>query len=96
MKCTILGVKKGKTKTGKESYTYYATKDFTPYELENAECVGSAVVSEFSYQDFHVQPGDEVDFQYEPGFEGKATLVDVIMRKPNPFTKESGTAEKGK
>lgn len=84
MKCTIVGVKKGKTKTGRECFNYYANKPFTDYDHDSAECIGNEVVSAFSYQDFKVVPGDEVDFRYEPGFEGKATLTDIVVVIPCP------------
>lgn len=84
MRCTIVGVKKGKTKNGKECYNYYATKEFTEYDQESAECCGCDVVSAFAYRDYGVQPGDEVDFRYEPGFEGRATLTDIQMITPCP------------
>lgn len=79
MKVVITGVKKSQTKNGKTAYQYYGTKEFTSYEVENCECAGSAVVSEFSYEEYPVIPGDVVEFEYEPGFEGKATLVGIKM-----------------
>lgn len=82
MKVTIMGVKKSQTKSGKTAYTYYGTKDFTNYEVENCECTGSAVVSDYCYEEFPVVPGDVVDFEYEPGFEDKATLVGIKMLQP--------------
>lgn len=84
MKCTIVGVKKSKTKNGKECFRYYATKEFTEYDQEFAECIGCDVVSEFSYRDYGLCLGDLVDFRYEPGFEGKAKLMDIVMVTPNP------------
>ena len=84
MKCTIVGVKKSKTKNGKECFNYYATKEFTEYDQKSAECIGYDVVSAFSYRDYGVCPGDLVDFRYEPGFEGRATLTDIAMVTPNP------------
>lgn len=82
MKVTIIGVKKAKTKNGKDFCQYYFQKAFTGYEVENSECFGFAVGSEFSYNDYGLKPGDECDFLYEPGFEGKATLSDVVVLKP--------------
>ena len=82
MKVTIIGVKKAKTKNGKDFCQYYFQKAFTGYEVENSECLGFAVGSEFSYNDYGLKPGDECDFLYEPGFEGKATLSDVVVLKP--------------
>lgn len=81
MKVTILGIRKSKTKSGREFTQYYFSKNFTAYEMENSDCAGLVVGSEFSYRDYHLHPGDICDFQYEPGFEGKATLSDVIVLK---------------
>ena len=58
--------------------------------MENAECTGQEPVTAFSYKDYNVKVGDLVDFRYEPGYQGQATLSDIIMVSPNtPFdTKE--------
>ena len=91
MKVTILGIKRAKTKSGRDFCQYYYSKNFTDYEMENSDCEGLIVGSEFSYRDYNIRPGDECDFQYEPGFEGKATLSDVVVLKPVdgiPFEKE--------
>ncbi len=83
MKVTITGIKKAKTKNGREFSQYYYEKAFTDYERENSDCLGMTVGSEFSYKDYNLKPGDVCDFMYEPGFEGKATLSDVVVLKPN-------------
>ncbi|MBO5472198.1 MAG: hypothetical protein J6A08_00170 [Lachnospiraceae bacterium] len=98
MKCTIVGIKKGKTKNGKECYNYYGVKDFSDYDRENSECQGQEPVSAFSYKDYSVMVGDVVDFRYEPGFEGRATLEDIVMVEPagkTPFDNAEGKT-KGK
>lgn len=82
MKCTIVGIKKGKTKNGKDCYNYYGLKDFGDYDLSNSECRGQEPVSAFSYKDYTVEVGDLVDFRYEPGFQGQASLEDIILIKP--------------
>lgn len=79
MKATVVGIMKGKTKNNKEFVRYNYTKNFTDYEMENGECAGVAVGTEFSYHDYNIKPGDVCDFQYEPGFEGRATLSDVVV-----------------
>lgn len=81
MKVTILGFRKGKTKNGRDYVQYYFSKNFTDYEIENSECAGITCGSEFSYRDYNLHPGDVCDFQYEPGFEGRATLADVVVLK---------------
>ena len=82
MKVFIIGIKKAKTKNGRDFCQYYFQKAFTAYETENSDCLGMVVGTEFSYKDYGLKPGDECDFLYEPGFEGKATLSDVVVLKP--------------
>lgn len=91
MKATVVGIKKSKTKTGKDCYRINALKSYSDYEQGNAECEGMDVVNEFTYKDWGVHVGDEVDILYEPGFEGKATLSEIIILKPAggvPFDKK--------
>ena len=83
MKVTIIGIKKAQTKNKKNFCQYFFQKAFTDYERENSDCLGFTVGSEFSYKDYNLKPGDECDFLYEPGFEGKATLSDVVVLKSN-------------
>lgn len=83
MKVTIIGIKKAQTKNKKNFCQYYFQKAFTDYEMENSDCLGFVVGSEFSYRDYNLKPGDVCDFMYEPGYEGKATLSDVVVLKPN-------------
>lgn len=91
MRVTIIGVKKsdykGKDGQLKKGFNICGTKEFTRYELENAECEGKDVVREWTNIDFNVHSGDEVEFIYEPGFQEKATLVDikVLSFGNNPF-----------
>lgn len=89
---TIIGVRKGqyKDKNGvmKNSFNYYGMKDFSARDLETADCEGHLVVSEWSNIAFDVHPGDVVRFIYEPGYQDKATLVDiepVALAAGNPF-----------
>lgn len=88
MKVTIVGVRKSESK-GRTAYNYFGLKDFTDYEIENSECQGQTVVSEFSYKNFDLKPGDVVEFDYEPGFEGRAMLVGIrpisLAADTNPF-----------
>lgn len=81
MKVTVIGVKKARTKNGRDFCQYYFEKPFTDYEVENGDCAGMNVGSEFSYRDYGLKPGDVCDFQYEPGFDNKATLSDVVVLK---------------
>ncbi len=94
MKVTIIGIRKAKTKNGREFCSYFYEKAFTDYERENSDCLGMTVGSEFSYKDYNLKPGDVCDFMYEPGFEGKATLSDVVVLKPNDASGESAKETK--
>lgn len=91
MRVTVIGVKasqyKGKDGSLKSGYNICGLKDFTRYELENADCEGQDVIREFTNVNFNIHPGDTVEFIYEPGFQDKATLVDVqlIAAAGNPF-----------
>lgn len=92
MKVRITGVKKssykGKDGSDRTGFNYSGLKDYTRYETENADCDGQDVIREFSSTDFGVHPGDEVEFIYEPGYQDKATLVDVKVlgfAGGNPF-----------
>ena len=76
MKVTIVGVRKFESK-GRTAFEYSCTKDFTVFDLQNSECEGQSVVSEFSYTDFGIHAGDVVEFDYEPGYQGQARLVGV-------------------
>lgn len=92
MQVEIVGIRKGETKNKKPCYNYYGLRAFSDYDMENSECVGRQVVVEFSYKDYCLSIGDIVDFQYEPGFEGKATLSNVIMiqmASGTPFDKDT-------
>lgn len=94
MQVTILGIKKtsykGKDGSDKIAYNYSCAKDYTEYEQDNAECKGQDVIREYSSKEYSVQVGDVVNLIYEPGFEGKATLVDMQMVKisTTPFDKK--------
>lgn len=94
MKVTIVGVKNAQTKSGRDFWEYYYQKNFTDYDLDNAECSGLTVGSEFSYKDYGLRPGQICEFQYEPGFNDKATLTNVeVLKDPvNEKLKEQGKA----
>ena len=104
MQVQIVGVKKteyaGKDGKPKVGFNYCGLKDYTRYEQENADCEGQDVVREFSNTDFGIHPGDTVEFVYEPGYQDKATLVDVrvlaIADKPPFKAADSKPEEKTK
>lgn len=100
MKVEIVGIRQGKSKNGKDCYSYFGLRDFSDYDQENSECSGRMPVDAFSYKDYGIAVGDVVDFQYEPGFEGKAQLSNIVMIEMgsgNPFgteaAKETGKKE---
>lgn len=101
MQVAIVGVKKsdykGKDGSQRTGYNICGLKDFTRYEQENSECEGQDVVREFTSMDFNVHPGDKVEFVYEPGYQDKATLVDIKILElaDNPYVgKEKDKPEK--
>lgn len=89
MKVKIVGVKQSESK-GRKVFNYAGLKEYTPYEQDNAECEGLDVISEFSFTDFKLHVGDVVDFEYEPGFQGRATLTGVKMLSMNENPYEEG------
>lgn len=95
MKVTIVGVRKFESK-GKKAFNYHGLKDFTYYDLENSECEGNPVVTEFSYTDYNLHVGDIVEFDYEPGFQGRASLVGVRPISEVEQPKSSGTSTEKK
>lgn len=100
MEVVIVGVKRSEYKkdgSTRVAFNYCAIKQFTRYEQENADCEGEDVIREFSSTDFNIHPGDRVEFIYEPGYQDKATLVDVrileLSDKP-PFEEPENKKEK--
>lgn len=100
MRVTLVGVKrsdyKGKDGQLKTGFNIYGVKDYTRYEMENAQCEGQAVVQEWTNIDFNIHPGDVVELIYEPGFQDKATLVDIQVIKiaDNPFPDKDKVPDK--
>ena len=82
MKVTITGIMKGTSKAGREFTQIFATTPFTEYEEQNNDVNGLKTVDVFTFLDcgaLHV--GDMVDLVYEPGFQGRATLTQIIPVK---------------
>ncbi len=82
MRATILGTFKGTTKTGRDFMRIYATKEFADYDRQNNIVEGVSAFEEFTYNDYPIHPGDVVDMSYEPGFQGRADLTDIVIVKP--------------
>lgn len=85
MLVVITGVKRQEyEKNGKSqlAVNYSGTKAYTAYDQESADCEGVDTIREYSRVDFDVHPGDTVEFVYEPGFQDRATLVDIRLVTP--------------
>lgn len=64
-------------------FNYYWTGKFSAYDLEHsANIAGCSCGVEFSSVDIGCHVGDEVEFKYTKGFQGKATLVGCTIIKP--------------
>ena len=94
MKVTVVGVRKGTSKNGRNFCQYFVTKPFSDYDISNGDCSGFQTASEFTYRDYGLKVGDVCDFQYEPGFEGRATLSDVVVLVPSDKKDEAKAAAK--
>lgn len=82
MKVTITGIMKGTSKNNRQFTQFFGTTPFTGYEIESNDCTGLKTVEVFTYQNFGaVKVGDVCEFLYEPGFQGRATLTDVLVVK---------------
>ena len=82
MKVTVIGVVKGKNKAGREFSRLYVTSEFSDYEVENNGAVGLKCMEVFTYIDCSfLRVNDVVDLVYEPGFQGRADLTDIIPVK---------------
>lgn len=87
MKVTLIGIMRGhyEDKNGKkkEASTLYFTQPYSEYESkrEGMEAHGFKTGQAFFPRIVDAKPNDVVDLIYEPGFQDKATLVDVIVQK---------------
>ena len=83
MRVTVKGIQKGTNKSGREFFQIYGTTPFSDYEEESGTCAGVKTVDQFTYLDASgLKVNDEVDFLYEPGFQGRAQLTAIIPVKP--------------
>lgn len=89
----ITGIKVSK-KAGTDNvfyHNYYYTESFSNYDAEHAERLeGVQTGVEFSFEDIGCHVGDEVDFKYTKGFQGKAQLIGctIIKAAPQPIGKK--------
>lgn len=95
--CQVVGISKNE-KDGKVSFTLHLTGQFPEYEKARG-AVGLRVFSEWTRLDCgHITVGDVVYPTYEKGFQGMATLSDIIVVKDikdTPFATPDIT-DKGK
>ncbi len=82
MRATVIGISRGVTKNNRDFMNIYATKEFPDYEKQNNDVEGVSAFVEFTYNDYPIHPGDVVDLSYEPGFQGRASLTDIVIVKP--------------
>lgn len=80
----IVGVKITKSADGTKTYhNYFYTERFSDYDYEHAQIIeGVQAGVEYSGTDIGCQVGDEVEFKYAKGFQGKAQLVGCTVIKP--------------
>lgn len=83
MKATVIGVRQSKNKQGVNAFNLSVSKPYTQYEVDKAEKVLG-----FNTENFYttidcstLKPGDNVNLEFEPGYEGKATLTGVHLAK---------------
>lgn len=73
----VTGVRNFKSKE-KPVQTIFFVEPYREYDLDNSDaCYGVSAGSVYSSTRYDLQPGDLVRFDYEPGYEGRAMLVDV-------------------
>lgn len=89
----IVGIKVTKKKGSNDVFyhNYFYEEPFSTYDKDNAEHLeGRQVGVEFSYEDIGCHVGDEVEFEYTKGFQGKAQLTGckIIKASPQPIGKK--------
>lgn len=80
----IVGVRET-VKDGNRSFTVYYTEAFEDWEAgENSTVNGVKCGNEWTNRVDcgFLKPGDEVEFSYAKGFQGKAVLNDIKVLKP--------------
>jgi hypothetical protein len=83
MRLTITGLLKGKNKDGRNFTVIHGTTPFSQYETNNNDVVGSKATNVYTSLDCDILTvGDVIDLNYEPGFQGQATLVGYDMVAP--------------
>lgn len=86
----IVGIKKTLKKDTTDVFYWniFYTQAFSEYDTESAvEIYGKQTGMEFAREDFGIHVGDEVEFLYSKGFQGKAVLTGVKVIKAAPASK---------
>lgn len=80
---TVVGIRETKSKSsGKAWFNYFLMEDYNDYEKENSvQCSGVKVSVEETALRFDVQVGDKVKCYYDKGFQGKASLSEMIVKE---------------
>lgn len=84
MKGILTGIVSRKKDDGKVSTMLYLTQvGFNSYESEADICKGYKTQEVYYNKSVEAEPGDMINVEYEPGFQGRATVseVSVIKRK---------------
>lgn len=86
----IVGIKKTLKKDTTDVFYWniFYEQAFSEYDTESAvEIYGKQTGMEFAREDFGIHVGDEVEFLYSKGFQGKAVLTGVKIVKAAPASK---------
>lgn len=89
----IVGIKKTLKKDTTDVFYWniFYEQAFSEYDMESSvEIFGKQTGMEFAREDFGIHVGDEVEFLYSKGFQGKAVLtgVKILKAAPAPKTKD--------
>lgn len=79
----VVGIRETKSaKTGKSWYVYHLMEEFTDYEKEHSEyCAGGKVCVEETALKFDVNVGDKVKCYYDKGYQGQASIAEMIVKE---------------
>ena len=84
MKAFVVGVRESINKKGNKAFNLSVKVPYTSYEVETAEKTLG-----FNTQNYYTQvdcsalkPDDEINLEFEPGFQGQATLSGVHVIAP--------------
>ncbi len=78
----IIGIKKAFSEKSSRTYTsYFCTRGFTPYEIDNTDVLGLGCETVQTTEDFPLNIGDEVIFLYGKAMGTYQPVVDFKMIK---------------